>query len=77
MNLSSGINPGYILDKSGIIDKSGMYMGYIRDISRIHPGYIFIPDKSWIYPKYIPEYISNISGIYSRIYLEFQGWGVR
>jgi hypothetical protein len=59
------INPGYIPDKSGIWDKSGIY-----------PGYIYIPDKSWIHPKYIPKYILNIFGIYSQIYLGLQGWGV-
>jgi hypothetical protein len=60
-----------------MLDKSEIYAGYIWDISRIYTVYIYIPDKSWIYPKYIPEYILNISGIYSQIYLGFQGWGVR
>jgi hypothetical protein len=59
-----------------MLDKSGIYLGFIWDISRIYPGFIYIPDKSSIYPKYIPEYIPNISGIYSQIYLGFQGWGV-
>jgi hypothetical protein len=74
--LSSGINPGYIPNKSGMLDESGIYPGYIWDISGIYLGYIYIPDKSLIYPKYIPEYILDISGIYSQIYLGFQGWGV-
>jgi hypothetical protein len=68
-------HPGYIPDKFGMLDKSGIYPGYIWDISGIYPGYINIPDKSWMYPKYIPEYILNISGMYSQIYLGFQGWG--
>jgi hypothetical protein len=59
-----------------MLDKSGIYPGFIWDISGIYPGFIYIPDKSRIYPKYIPEYIPNISGIYTQIYLEFQGWGV-
>jgi hypothetical protein len=59
-----------------MLDKSGMYLGYIWDTSGIYPGFIYIPEKSWTYPKYIPEYILNISGIYSQIYLGFQGWGV-
>jgi hypothetical protein len=71
--VSSAINLGYIPDKSGMLDE---YPGYIWDISRMYPGYIYIPDKSWIDPKYIPEYILDISGIYSQIYLGFQGWGV-
>jgi hypothetical protein len=41
--------------------------------AEIYPGYIYIPEKSWIYPKYIPEYILNIFGMYSQIYLGFQG----
>jgi hypothetical protein len=57
-------------------DKSGIYLRFIWDVSRIYPGFIYIPDKSRIYPKYIPEYILNISGIYSQIYLGFQGWGI-
>jgi len=76
IHLSSGINPGYIPDKSGMLDESGLYSGYIWDISGIYLGYIYIPDKSGIYPKYIPEYILDISRIYSQIYLGFQGWGV-
>jgi hypothetical protein len=76
IHFSSGINPGCIPDKSGMSDKSGIYPGYIWDVSGIYPGYIHIPDKSWIYPKYIPKYILNISGMYSQIYLGFQGWGV-
>jgi hypothetical protein len=60
-----------------MLDKSEIYYpGYIRDISGIHPEYIYIPDKLWIYPKYIQKYIQNISGIYSQIHLGFQGWGV-
>jgi len=55
--LSSGINPGCILDKSGILDESGMYLGYIWDISRIYPGYIYIPDKS----GYIRNIFQDIS----------------
>jgi hypothetical protein len=70
------MNPGYILDKSGMLDNSGIYPGYIWDISGIYPGYIYIPEKSGIYPKYIPECIPNISRIYSQIYLGIQGWGV-
>jgi hypothetical protein len=76
IHLSSGINPEYIPDKSGMLDESGIYPGYIWDISGIYLGYIYIPDKSEIYPKYIPAYILDISGIYSQIYLGFQGWGV-
>jgi hypothetical protein len=60
-----------------MLDKSGIYPRYIWDISGMYPGYIYILDKFWIYPKYISEYILNISGIYSQIYLEFQGWGVQ
>jgi hypothetical protein len=63
----SGIYPGFIWDISGI------HPGFIWDISGIHPGFIYIPDKSRIYPKYIPEYIPNIFMIYSQIYLGFQG----
>jgi hypothetical protein len=59
-----------------MLDKSGIYPGFIWDISGIYPGFIYIPDKSRIYLKCIPEYIQNISGIYSQIYLGFQGWGV-
>jgi hypothetical protein len=65
----------YILDKSGMLDKSGIYPGFIWDISRIYRGFIYIPNKSRIYPKYIQEYILNISGIYSEIYLGFQAGG--
>jgi hypothetical protein len=60
-----------------MLDESGIYPEYIWDISGIYLGYIYIPDKSGIYPKYIPEYILDISGIYSQIYLGFQGWGVQ
>jgi len=59
-----------------MLDKSGIHPGYIRDISEIYPGFIYIPDKFRIYPKHTPKYIPNISGIYSQIYLGFQGWGV-
>jgi hypothetical protein len=59
-----------------MLDKSGIYPGFIWDISQIYPGFIYIPDKFRIYPKYIPEYIPDIFGIYSQIYLGFQGWGV-
>jgi hypothetical protein len=59
-----------------MFDKSGIYPGFIWDTSQIYPGFIYIPDKSRIYPKYIPEYIPNISRIHSQIYLGFQGWGV-
>jgi hypothetical protein len=38
IHLSSGINPGYIPDKSGILDESGIYPGYIWDISGIYLG---------------------------------------
>jgi hypothetical protein len=59
-----------------MLDKSGIYPRFIWDIFGMYPGFIYIPDKSRIYPEYIPEYISNISGIYSQIYLGVQGWGV-
>jgi hypothetical protein len=59
-----------------MLDKCGMYLGFIWDISGMYPVFIYIPDKSKIYPKYIPEYIPNMSGMYSQIYLGFQGWGV-
>jgi hypothetical protein len=59
-----------------MLAKSGIYPGFIWDISGICPGFIHNPDKSRIYLKYIPKYILNISGIYSQIYLGFQGWGV-
>jgi hypothetical protein len=52
-----------------MLDESGIYLGYIWDISRLYPGDIYIPDKSWIYMKYIPEYIPIISGMSSQIYL--------
>jgi hypothetical protein len=70
------MNPGYILDKFGMLDKFGIYPGFIWDTSRKYPGFIYISDKSTIYPKYIPEYIPDIFRIYSQIYLGFQGWGV-
>jgi hypothetical protein len=38
IHLSSGMNPGYNLDKSGMLDESGIYPEYIWDISGIHPG---------------------------------------
>jgi hypothetical protein len=50
-----------------MLDKFGIYLEFIWDISRINPGFVYIPDKSRIYPKYIPEYIPNLSGIYSQI----------
>jgi hypothetical protein len=59
-----------------MLDKFGIYLEFIWDISRINPGFVYIPDKSRIYPKYIPEYIPNLSGIYSQIYVGFQDWGV-
>jgi hypothetical protein len=58
-----------------MLAKSGIYPGFILDISGIYPGFMHIPDKYRIYPKYIPEYIPNIFGIYSQIYLGFQRWG--
>jgi hypothetical protein len=36
IHLSSGINLGYIPGKSGMLDESGIYPGYIWDISGIH-----------------------------------------
>jgi hypothetical protein len=36
-----------------------MYLGYIRDISQMYPGYIpdlfNVPDLSRIYPGFIPD----------------------
>jgi hypothetical protein len=53
-----------------MLDKSGIYPGFIWNISGIYPGFNNIPDKSRIYPKYIriyPKYIwdifSDLSGI--------------
>jgi hypothetical protein len=37
IHLSSGINLGYIPDKSGMLDKSEIYLGYIWDTSGIYP----------------------------------------
>jgi hypothetical protein len=76
MNLGFICHSGYIEHKSRMLDESGIYPGYIWDKSGIYPGYIYIPDKFWIFPKYIPEYILNVSGVYSQISLGFQGWGV-
>jgi hypothetical protein len=59
-----------------MLDKSWIYPEFIWDTSWIYSGFIYIPDESRIYPKYIPEYIPDISGIYSKIYLGFQGCGV-
>jgi hypothetical protein len=68
IHLSSGMNPGYILDKSGMLDESGIYPEFIWDISGI----------SQIIPEYIPdscisqinlEYIQNTSRKISQIYL--------
>jgi hypothetical protein len=71
------INPGCWINLGYIRDTSRIYLGYIWDISGMYPGYIYIPDKFWIYPKYIPEYTLNISRIYSQIDLGFQGWRVQ
>jgi hypothetical protein len=49
-----------------------MNLGYIRDLSGIYAGYFQDLSISQINPGYIP----NIFGIYSQIYLGFQGWGV-
>jgi hypothetical protein len=47
--------PRFIWD----IDESGIYPGYIRDISQMNPGYIpdlsNIPNLSRIYPGFIPD----------------------
>jgi hypothetical protein len=58
-----------------MLDESPIYPGYILNISGIYPEYIYIPEKFRIYPKYIPQYIPNISRMYSQTYLGFQGWG--
>jgi hypothetical protein len=36
INPASGINPGCILDESGMSDESGIYPGFITDISQIY-----------------------------------------
>jgi hypothetical protein len=78
MNLSSGINPRYILDISGMFDKSGIYTGYIWDISGIYPGCIHIPDESGIYLKYILECIPIYPGCILRLIWDSKagGWGM-
>jgi hypothetical protein len=53
IHLSSGINPRYIPDKSGMLDESGIYPGYIRDTSGIYPGYIWDTSTSQINLGYI------------------------
>jgi hypothetical protein len=59
MNLSSGINPGYVLDKFGMSHESGIYQGYL--------GYI--PDA--FISQINLGYILDISRIISQIYLGY------
>jgi hypothetical protein len=54
-----------------MLDESGIYPGYIWDISWMYLGYIYIPDKSLIcpkvylriYPRYIWDIFSDVSEI--------------
>jgi hypothetical protein len=41
----------------------------------IYPGYIYIPDKSWIYLKYVPELFQNISEMILRFTWHFKAGG--
>jgi hypothetical protein len=75
MNLSSGINPGYILDKYGMSDESGIllvqHVVYIRDTSGIYPGYIPNAFISQINLGYICNISQNIPRIYLGYILRF------